>query len=319
MKPGTNDEALLYVSAGMNEVIVFSLESLQQVGELTGMQDPWGECVDARGDIFITEASSSEAVEEYAHGGTSPIRTLHAFYGNGAPVGCAVSRNGDLAVSTDFTLDDATDGIARTTSDEGGILIFKKAKGTPKGYANSNCDNPSSPAYDPRGNLYVEGVVGSQPGNICELPAEGSSLNVVSLTSLKGKPKEINGRGSVMWDGKHIVIASLYKPKSSSSPALRLYETRESSDGNLTVVGHTRLDTPCSFGIIPGQIFLLGDKNTPVNDHEATLAIAGNDYDFGSCYSSSNVGGWPYPSGGMPQWAVSTYYAFGVSVSLPKK
>ncbi|HEY2473675.1 MAG TPA: hypothetical protein VGI19_02630, partial [Candidatus Cybelea sp.] len=57
-----------------NDVDVYDYASHKQVGTLTGFNEPYGMCVDAKGDIYITNFAAGNAVE-YAHGGSSPLNT----------------------------------------------------------------------------------------------------------------------------------------------------------------------------------------------------------------------------------------------------
>src|ERR1700722_2699863 len=77
---------LLYVSAfNGSDVTVYDFPSGTQVGSLTGFSSPAGQCVDANGDVFIANFDSG-AVDEYAHGGTTPIKT---FATSGSAFGCS--------------------------------------------------------------------------------------------------------------------------------------------------------------------------------------------------------------------------------------
>ncbi|MGC1759763.1 MAG: hypothetical protein WA742_10440, partial [Candidatus Cybelea sp.] len=60
-------KALLYVTDGNdNDAYVYSYPKRKLVGTLTYLNDPNGMCVDAKGDVFITENYGQQIVE-YAH------------------------------------------------------------------------------------------------------------------------------------------------------------------------------------------------------------------------------------------------------------
>jgi hypothetical protein len=295
MLPEAKSEDLLYISdISTDTVLVYSYKSHAQVGQLTGFGEPYGQCVDAKGDVWITDISGS-VIDEYAHGGSSPLKTLTA----NRPVGCSVSPDGDLAVSSGY-------------GSRSGVLVFKGASGKPASYTNADCVSPASPGYDDKGNLYVEGLefINSYSiGNLCELPAGGTSLGVVSLLRHSGhKAVAFNGEGSVMWDGKHMTVTL-------TLDQTKLAITTELSNGDLKVARKTTLvDSNCDGGNELRQVFLVGKKNTPENHSEATVAVAGNEIPNGSCYFDFNA--FAYPAGGTQEWSLTVRYAYGESVSL---
>jgi hypothetical protein len=86
---------LIYVTNGNEEVTVYSLETQKLVGVLTHFTKPMGECVDASGNIYITDAGTHTVVE-YAHGGSKAIETFDDS--PDTPYTCAVDpTTGNLA------------------------------------------------------------------------------------------------------------------------------------------------------------------------------------------------------------------------------
>jgi hypothetical protein len=309
MLPDARQKDLLYVSDG-DLVYVFDYETHQQVGTLTGFTESYGQCVDAKGDVWITDIGAGK-VFEYAHGGTTPISTLTAN-SFGDPIGCSVSRSGDLAVALTKSVD-LTHAHPQSYPVAGGILVFANGSGNPKSYQSQYCQDPHPPGYDPNGNLYFMAVKPfDQSGYYweaepCELPAGRSSLRVVALTRAKGDVPE--GLGSVQWDGKHIVFT---RPAGRST----LLRTSESANGDLKVVGVTRLrDSDCNtWGCWANyQVFLVGKKNTPVNDSEATAALTTLEC---GCEGVTYFSAWQYPNGGSQSWSSDLQFGSGVSVSL---
>ncbi|MGC2404900.1 MAG: hypothetical protein WA431_00630 [Candidatus Cybelea sp.] len=262
---------------------------------LTGFSEPYGECVDARGNAWITNFSG-ESVVEYAHGGTKPIGMLKT---NGYSIGCAVSPNGDLAVAN-FS---GASGI-------GDIQVFQHASGTPTEYSNQEDYYFWPPGYDNKGNLFVEDQTYNGAVGVAELPAGGSSLEPASVN------QTIHYPGSVMWDGKYITLTDQDAGGNPSSPATTIYQMSEKGSGNLTVVGSTPLLDNCNGSQVDVvQPFILGRKNTPVNTKQGQVVIGGNL----SC--SNRVDAWKYPAGGQPIAAASPVpsSAFGQAVSVGKK
>jgi hypothetical protein len=247
-----------------DDVFVYAYPAGKHIGTLTGFSQPYGQCADANADIWIANFSGSSIVE-YANGGTKPIATLQT---SGAPIGCAVSPSGDLAVAN-YT----------TPSGAGDILVFKNASGTPATYSNPSCLNLWPPGYDNHGNLYVEGEAQSTPA-VCELPANGSTLNTIAFN------QSITSPGSAMWDGQYIAltdqeygamkITAIYQASNKSS-ALNLVGTTELND---KCNGNERTDVP--------QPFIAGTRNTP-RDKEGFVVLGGNL----SCPARFDY--WPYP------------------------
>lgn len=77
MSPEAKNGKLLYISdVGTNDVNVYSYPAGELVGQLSGFNEPQGECVDDTNNVYITNTLDSNIVE-YAHGGTQPIATLN--------------------------------------------------------------------------------------------------------------------------------------------------------------------------------------------------------------------------------------------------
>ncbi len=269
---------LLYISDDGNssagQVLVYDYNSGDLVGTLSGFQRPWGQCVDSKGDVWIADLDA-DTVSEYAHGGITAIGSVRAI----SPGGCAISTNGDLAVTAQ----------SRSGPDE--LEIWKNARGEPSIYSNNTCYELLTPAYDDRGNVLVEGGFAysssDERWDPCELLARSSQLAVATLDHSLG-----DGGGAV-WDGRNIVL-TLTRSRGSTE-LLRIAIGRS---GALRVVGKTKLagdDPACkNFPSVVGLPFVVGDKNTPVNRTRGS-AIVGADI----C-PESRFGYWHYPSGGAP-------------------
>ncbi|MGA8535249.1 MAG: hypothetical protein WB615_14165 [Candidatus Tumulicola sp.] len=146
MRPEAKSHALLYVSEGTGAVNVYAYPTLQLMGTLTGFASPQGECVDASGDVWITDQDASTVVE-YAHGGAVPIRTLKDT-GN-EPVDCSVDpKSGDLAVVSLHT----------ENRRHGRLSIYAGARGTKKTYQDATMQEMDSVGYDNHGNAFVDGI-----------------------------------------------------------------------------------------------------------------------------------------------------------------
>jgi hypothetical protein len=193
MAPDAKGKDLLYVSDdSSNDVYVYSYPKLKPEGTLTGFDDPFGECVDKSGDVFIANDEASDIVE-YAHGGTSPIATLEdpGYY----PRGCSIDpTTGNLAVVN----------IVSTSLGQGNIVIYKDAKGKPSAYySDSNVYNVYSCGYDNAGNLFVDGEnEESSSFEFAELPSGAKKFKNISLN------QAIAVAGGVQWDGKYVAVGN---------------------------------------------------------------------------------------------------------------
>lgn len=194
---------LLYVSDWQtDDVFVYDYATGDRVGKLTGFHAPYGQCEDAKGDIWIANYNGKTVVE-YAHGGTAPLATLKAGKEN---QGCAIDPvTGNLAV-------------ASLTGKQHVILIWKRARGTPTAYSSESCFYVWVPAYDRSGNLYVESQETDSTINICELPRGGTTLAPVSSDLPIVYP------ANVIWDGEY---SGLYQAKEQASGGVRLAGSTE--------------------------------------------------------------------------------------------
>ena len=117
-------------------------------GTLSNPEYANGDCVDNAGNVFVVNFGTSSGgggdVVEYAHGGTTPIKTL--TYPNAYLNGCAVDpTTGNLAV-TDYRPSNGNRG-------KGGVLIYPSASGTPTKYVDPGMADYGYCAYDSAGNL----------------------------------------------------------------------------------------------------------------------------------------------------------------------
>jgi hypothetical protein len=181
--------ALLYVSdTGTSDVYVFSYPqgTLQQT--LTGFTDPAGECVDKRGNVFITNTGASNIVE-YAHGGSTPIAMLNdpGYF----PVGCSIDpTTGNLAVTNDTTV----------SGGQGDLVIYEGAKGKPHArFTYAAMSQMLLCGYDASGDLFVDGLTASYT-SVFAWKNHRSNLGGLTLD------QTIGSAGGVLWDGKYLAI-----------------------------------------------------------------------------------------------------------------
>lgn len=193
--PEAKKEDLLYVS-DPPVVRVYAYPNGKLVGTVKPSQHAGNMCASsATGNVFFVEINQ---IEEYAHGGTVPIKTLN-FPDNDA-FWCAVDpRSGNLAVTD--------------ASYNGGVYVYPHASGTPKLYeAPPGLDEGTiACVYDDRGNLYVTG--GATNFALGEISNKGKGFAI----PLGATPTEPAWQPGVQWDGKDIVLSdgaqSLYQFK----------------------------------------------------------------------------------------------------------
>lgn len=207
---------LLYVSDNYNGIVdVYDYGKSRQVGAIRGFDQPTGQCVDKKGDVWVTEYFGFQ-VFEFAHGNPKPIQVLTT---NGNALGCSVDPlNGNLAIASEDSSQNAW----------GDIQVFPKDGGSPKTYysypGSAGCPYMQAPGYDDKGNLYFEADWGSNGWGLCELPAKGSAIVHVAIATSKHF-KTLDHPGSVMWDGKYVTLritgTTRVRTRSSTRPRAR--------------------------------------------------------------------------------------------------
>ncbi len=178
---------LLYVSDyATDDVVVYQRDKV--VGTLTGFNGPDGLCSDRDGNVWIANNAGASIVE-YGHGKTAPTTTLSdpGVY----PVGCAVNPiTGGLAVTN----------AASYGSGQGSVAIFHKAQGPPLILTDPDIYFVYFCAYDPAGNLYIDGLNTNQQFQFAVLPHDKFKFKAIALNA------DVYFPGDVAWDGRHIVV-----------------------------------------------------------------------------------------------------------------
>jgi hypothetical protein len=273
MLPEAKDEDLLYVS-NVYTITVYSFPKGKLVGTLSDFEKPYGECVDAKGNVYITD-SSFGTIYEYAHGGTKPIKTLKdpGF----VPYGCAVdSKTGNLAVAN------YSDASAR----EGDLAIYHKAKGYPKSYTGYDFYYYYYCGYDPKGNLYLNGLDNyGENLEFGELSKGGDEIKNILL------PNTVHYVGGIEWDGQYVAVGD---------GGVNIYQYTFSND-QATLEGTTSLTGASQVG----QFGIVG--STVVTPNEFLTTNSG----------SGPVLYYPYPAGGAPTQTISkgVFYPFSSVIS----
>lgn len=188
MDSGAVTGALLYVSTAGTDVAVYSYPKEKLVGTITGFSNPSGECVDARGNVFVVNTNASDILE-YAHGGTVPIglRNDSGYF----PMGCSVDPvSGDLAVTNLSTIDYM----------KGDLVIFDPAGKVVGTYAEEELRGMNLCGYDASGNLFADAYNLGYGFAFVELPHGSTKLTNITLE------RSIGEGSTVQWDGRHIAV-----------------------------------------------------------------------------------------------------------------
>jgi hypothetical protein len=239
MSPDAAKQTLLYVSdIGTSSVQVLAYPSGTLVGTLTGFGYPQGECVDSSGNVYIADGTNS-VIDEYAHGGTSPIATLSdagAF-----PASCAVDpTTGNLAVANLLTTQNF---------EAGNVAIYTKGGGNPAIYADSTITREYFLDYDLSGNVFVAGVSGETGYfRYAEVSPNGT------FTDIAVKGAKIGFGGGVQRDGTNMIVVDQQGSVLGKPDMYRIAPTGK-------VVGHTtllnssggRLIDPVQFAFAPSK------------------------------------------------------------------
>ncbi len=194
--PDAKRSTLLYVSdANDGQVSVFSYPQGVLMQTLTGFEEPYGLCADKAGDVWIVDDETS-MITEYAHGGTSAKATLSDS--GEYPAGCSVDpTTGNLAVTNYET----------ASRGQGGISLYKKAKGNPTVLTDTAISRGWFCSYDNKGNLYLDGdTAGSSGFQLAVLPHGSSTFTNISVN------EKITVPGGVQWDGKYVAVSDANGP-----------------------------------------------------------------------------------------------------------
>jgi hypothetical protein len=269
MRPDARNRDLIYVVETESNIYIYSYPRGRIEGVIGDLAEASAECVDKSGDVFVADYLD-HVVLEYRHGAISPTRTYDDEGYN--PDGCSIDpTTGDLAVANSHAV---------SSSSSGNIAIYKPPGKKPVAQlSDPHIASMRSCTYDASGNLYVDGLEGSNFA-FGVLRSGHHFILGVALTPTVYEPGEIH------WDGKHLAVAD------RGSNTIDRYAMSASSRSGKEV-GTTVLDDGSieSFWVQPPNVLTA----------ESTTAL----------------GIWRYPGGGAPfKSIVSDYYAGPSVVSL---
>lgn len=277
MRPGASSGDLMYVADVKDNVVdVYSYPDGTLTGMLTGFTGLADMCVDPKGHVFIPSYGAAK-IFEYAHGGTSPIKTLNDP--RAMPYSCSIDpKTGNLAVAN----------YMLQNSPNGNVVIYQDAKGRPQAHTLYDELNEAFCAYDDNGNLFVEGY-GAGSGVHVALEELTRGARLFEQITLQNVPAYPNG---LQWDGNYLAVGT----GTLSGP----------SSGD-TYVYHMRISNAFAKTIATTRL----KENGPT----ANFFIAGSTIVVSGGETQPNVALFPYPTGGSPSQTVAQTSPYGVVVS----
>lgn len=179
---------LIYASGSFEDVLIYDFRG-DLVGELGGFEYPTGLCSDASGDVYITD-SDYGLIYVYPAGASLPDDVIDERPGR--PNSCAVDpTTRSLAVIN-----------AGTSRGSGSVLIYPPGSDSnPAFYTAPNMSSYAFAAYDPSGNLYVDGGDTNGAFEFAALYKGSGGFVAVPLSGLNNKHHRAAG---VSWDGTYI-------------------------------------------------------------------------------------------------------------------
>jgi hypothetical protein len=261
-------KTLLYVAdQGANDVEVYSYPGGKLKGTLTGFETPSGVCSNKAGDVFILNGNGTSVVV-YAHGGTSPLRTLTL---PGYPeLNCSVDpTTGNLALGV----------LAGTCGDC--FVVFPAGSGTATVYTPPGQTGIPGCGYDNKGNLFCDAYGNSEAFALFELPKGSSTVTAVPVSGTSGLLA-----ASIQWDGTDLAF--------SAGDGATLYQIALSGSSG-SVAG----STPLTGGGAVWQFWIT--NNLGSKKHKGLRVIAPTFLN-----SVPTVGYWNYPAGGTATKMITT-------------
>lgn len=276
---------LLFVSDdSTDDVYIFTMPAMALKGTLTGFAQPQGMCTDGSGNVWIANSGTSQVLQ-YSRTGT---RLRAIGIAEMLPVGCAVNKtNGDLAVTN----------LVSTIGGSGNVEIFPPGSSSGTPLENPDQNSYYFPAYDPAGNLYVDGFTSYNVPIFSKCAAGSGSCSTLSLSG-----GTIFFPGGLNWDRIHNQL--LAGDQSCNSEASSCLYAMTISGSAATIVGSTPLS----------------DYDGGACDVDQGTLAPLSKYFAGPCISkgsaSSAAARWPYFTGGKPtNYTTTPAFPLGTAIS----
>jgi hypothetical protein len=282
-----NAAQLLFESdLGTDDVYIFALPDMTLKGTLTGFKEPLGECSDNHGNVWIANSLKNEMLE-YSRSGALLNKIARP---NLNPWACAVNPvNGDLAITQEN----------RPHFQPGQVFVYSNPSSVPMILRNPVQVFYFYAAYDPRGDLWIDGT--DALGHSMLSKCDAASCTTIGLSG-----GSIIAAGTIAWDkdnGTWVVFDQYCR----DAPSFCSYPV--SARG---VVG-----TPTTYLSYTGGGLCDLIQVAMVSTGKRPIVVGGdNEYPCGS-YKTGSVNRWAYPAGGNPMNSNvgSVFYPWGAAVS----
>ncbi|HEY6326751.1 MAG TPA: hypothetical protein VIW73_09615 [Candidatus Cybelea sp.] len=256
---GAFARSLLYVN--LNSVEVYWYPRLKALGSL-GVAGYL--CSDRFGHVFVATQPGMGEVWVYNHGTSQPFAILH-----------------DPSVVGGCSVDPSTENVADAGYIPGSVTIWpysrRRGWGLAQDYTIPNMGVSRYCAYDPQGNLFIDGLKNSGPFGLEELPKGSSTFITITLDQKIGDP------GSLQWTGKYLVVEDATNLYEGPAVIYRFVISGRS--------GHKVSSTTLTDSIANAQFLVHG--STVIGPARQN--------------STPGLGFWNFPSGGAPIRFIPTY------------
>jgi len=233
--------AHFFISDAADESVdLYKYDPLGLLKTIGGFNEPQGMCSHKK-TAWLANTGASNLV--HLNAGGKVIGTL-ADPGQ-YPVGCALDKQGDLAVAN----------IISTSGGAGSVSIWTDAKGNPTSYPVAGLSRVYFIAYDPHGDLFVDGANASGVFELAERAKGQSAFTTVTVSGAT-----INFPGSLQYADGALAVGD----QSGSSGHSVIYQTHVSGE-TATVVGATQLADAIdavSTCITPFATIIVGDAGS---------------------------------------------------------
>jgi hypothetical protein len=181
--PEAEKSDLVYISNFYgSDILAFTYPRGTYVGSISGVTDAQGLCAAKTGNWWAV-ASGTDQVLEFAHGGTTPLKTLTVTAGE--PAGC--------------TVDPTTGNLAVTILGAADIEVFTGASGSGTILADGLTSTYFA-GYDDNDDLFVDGINPSDAYGVVELPKGSSTFVPFTLN------RRLEFPGGIQWHRNYLAI-----------------------------------------------------------------------------------------------------------------
>jgi hypothetical protein len=182
--PEAKKSDLAYISNFYSSTILdFTYPGGKYVGSISS-DDPQGECTSktSNGNWWVV-ASGEDEILEYAHGGTTPLKTLSVTAGE--PAGC--------------TVDPTTGNLAVTILGAGYVVVFTGGSGSGT-ILSDTLSSSFFDGYDNNGDLFVDGITSSDNYGVAELHKGGNTFVSITMSLNLEFP------GELQWHDNYLAV-----------------------------------------------------------------------------------------------------------------